>query len=383
MLSRCFRRSIDSLFALSIVLLTVGCANFTTTAPNVTPESTPIKMTGNVHGGQQPVAFATLQIWSVGTSGYGSAGTLFATTTSADDGSGSFSFNKQANTDTPYPNTGNTWACPASSDPYIYLISRGGNTQGNHSTSSSNTAAVFLIALGQCSFVAANSSYFLNEVTTVGTLAALTQFFSPVTETIGSPNTTQATRGLTNAFSTVRNLVNVTTGTALGAVAHGGNYALAETSKINAIADVLAACMNSASLPSTSCTTLFTNAYPPTPSVTSQPSATFTTATDTLQALWYMLASPTNGSQTRIAALYGLVAASGAPFQRAPARAPRCSLPLESISRSTHSWSRTLPSRTRSSWGRRTESRSISPATSTPPTPKPTCSIPRTESSRL
>jgi hypothetical protein len=310
-----FRQTLHSVITLSVLLLTAGCANFTATAPSVAPTGASGAMAGNVHGGQQPVAFATVQIWSVGTSGYGSSGTLFATTTTSDDGAGSFQFIKQPNTDTPYPNTSSTWACPASGNPYMYLLARGGNTQGTHSASAINNAAVFFLALGQCGNLSTTSFFNLNEVTTVGSLAPLTQFFSPVTESIGSPNTTQATLGLANAFTNVANLVDVNTGAALGRISHTYHYSLAETTKINTIADVLAACMNSVSQTSTTCTSLFTYAIPPSPAVTSQPAATFTTATDTLQALWYMLANPSNGGSSNLTQLYGLIAANGAPFQ--------------------------------------------------------------------
>lgn len=61
---------------------------------------------GKVHGVQQAIAFATVQLWKVGRTGYGSQGQLFATTSTADDGAGSFGFVKQPTTDTAYQPTG-------------------------------------------------------------------------------------------------------------------------------------------------------------------------------------------------------------------------------------------------------------------------------------
>jgi len=46
---------------------------------------------GNVHGGQQPVTGATIQLYAVGTSGYGSAATPLLTKTVTTDQNGGFS----------------------------------------------------------------------------------------------------------------------------------------------------------------------------------------------------------------------------------------------------------------------------------------------------
>src|ERR1700677_99867 len=64
--------------------LVSGCA----TAPT-SPAVKTLKIAGAVHGGQQPVTGATLQLYAVGTTGDGSAATpLILTTATTSDGSG-------------------------------------------------------------------------------------------------------------------------------------------------------------------------------------------------------------------------------------------------------------------------------------------------------
>jgi hypothetical protein len=301
--------------------LLTGCAGVSTTTASSDPFAEPLVMQGRLHGGQQPIAFATVKLFAAGSTGYGAAGTLYATATTANDGFGSFNFSKQANTNTPYAPTGSTWACPATGNPYMYLLAQGGNTQGTGNSATSNTASAFILGLGQCSSITTSSYYVMNEVTTVATLAALQQYFNPGTESIGAPSTAMAQTGLGNAFSLIPVMVNTTTGAALATSANTYFTGYVEAPKINTIADVLASCVNVPSLPATSCTTLFNNAAPPSPSVTSQPLTTFATATDVVQAGYYMLANPADGSNTRVNALYGLVSASP-PFLPTVANAP-------------------------------------------------------------
>jgi len=108
--------------------------------------------------------------------------------------------------------------------------------------------------------------------------------------------------GLKNAFAMIRNLTNITTGSSgTGTTGTASNaWATPWAAKINTIADILAACVNSDPTGgSTTCSTLMTNATP-----SGSP-----TAQDTLQAAWYMAQNPTNNVST----LFGLVG-STPPF---------------------------------------------------------------------
>ena len=142
-----------------------------------------------------------------------------------------------------------------------------------------------------------------------------------------------------NAFKSVNNLVSQSTGLALtsrtinNAAAtntSGGPFyvsgvtvtATPESAKLNTVANILSACVNQVSSTSANnCSTLFTNAVPPTAVHTSQPTVTFPTATDTLQAALYMFLNPSDSSPANLTALYNLSSATP-PFQPNLASAP-------------------------------------------------------------
>jgi hypothetical protein len=85
-----------------------------------------------------------------------------------------------------------------------------------------------------------------------------------------------------------------------------------ETSKINLMANILSACINARTSVAPTCSTLFAAAVPPIPSTTSlKPATPFTTATDTLQAVYYMLTNPTDGGTANLATLFGLAPGVG------------------------------------------------------------------------
>ncbi len=333
-----------NLFALlaSSALFTSGCANMATTATTATSAnslSSGATIGGKLHGGSQPIAGATVTLYYAGQSGVGSGVTqggdpiVGATTTTADDGFGSFSFIKN-----PLPNqaaSGNTFSCPdATGDAVVYVVARGGNTLNTHDSSVSNSAAVFIGMYGLCSQISNASFLNLNEVTTVATMAAVQQYFNPVTETIGADGIGVSKIALVNTLGTIANLANTATGTVVTStqLAGGGGdgvsavtvTATPESGKVNELANILSACVNNASASATPCTTLFANATPPDVKVTARPYKTpaFTQATDTLQALYYMLTNPTNGSTTNFQNLFNLSPAVGAPFQPSLSVAP-------------------------------------------------------------
>jgi len=254
---------------------------------------------GKVHGGQQPVTGATIQLWSVGSTGYGStASKLLGSNVVTTDTNGNFSI------------TGD-YTCPATGNGLVYITSTGGNP--GLAPGTNNSAIVMASALGSCATLLANASttfVFIDEVTTAATAVALAQYFTPTfgsssTDSFGAPNTTQAQVGITNAFATVNNLVNTSTGNAVttSTLTNAGFTITAtpESAKLYTIADILAACVNSDGSSSSPCqTTLFPDV---TPTSGTQP-------TDTLQAAVDMALNPTSsggsGYAMNMAALYGL-----------------------------------------------------------------------------
>jgi hypothetical protein len=251
----------------------------------------PMAMRGRVHGGQQPVSGATIQLYAPGATGseYGSAGAAMLTTPVTTDANGFFSI-----TDDLKP------ACAA--NPEVYIVSTGGNPGAG-----TNNALTLMAALGPCGNLNSSTFILIDEVTTVASVYAL----APFMKTGGGVNlgisSTTPTQGLTNAFLTVNNLVNTANGSAPGPSLPPG--ATAPTAELNTLADILAPCVNSNGLTG-ECGTLFRDATPPNGG--SAPTNTIDAALDIAQ-------NPGNN----VSALYALVTPT-APFQPtlSPAPAP-------------------------------------------------------------
>ncbi len=319
------KRNLIALVA-SSAIITVGCSNMISTAPSSTPLSSPASLSGNIHGGNQPVSGATITLWYAGQSG---PATLAATTTT--NSSGFFSFTEAAGGLTESGTT-STFSCP-SSDPLVYVIGKGGNTQNNGVATQSNSAAAFIAIYGVCSSLNASSFVAMTEVTTVATMAAVSQFFNPVDDTIAADGTGQQKPIMVEILNTIALLANSSTGlantsTTISPVAHANVApgvtvtATPESAKINLLADIISTCVNAATASATPCTTLFSAAMPPVPNTTSLKPGSFATATDTLQALYYIFTNPTNSTNgqgvnglANIVTLTGLAGGVGAPYQ--------------------------------------------------------------------
>jgi len=253
-------RSAAVFLGLAALLLVSGCSAI----PNSGTQS--IVMTpaflgahGTVFGGQQPVTGATIQLWQVGTSGYGStASALIGATVTTSDGTGTMDSNANAG------NVNNTlsagsftitgdYTCPSAST-LVYLTATGGNPGMTSGTN--NSALVLVAALGQCGSLSSSTVIAVNEVTTVASVYALAQFTS-TSGNIGAPSSNST--GIASAFANVNNMVNTSTGAALSSTS-GGN--VVPQSEIDTLADILVPCVNSTGPTSTNCTTLFTAATP-------------------------------------------------------------------------------------------------------------------------
>ena len=209
-------------------------------------------LSGKVFVGTTPLQGAVVQVYAAGTTGNGSAATPLLTSTLATDATGSFTV--PAN----YP-------CPSATS-QLNLIARGGNPGGPAATA--NSAIALATILGPCNQVIASSQIVLNEVTTAATAWGLARFFTAANLGASATNT----QGLTNAFATVANLVNLTTGASPGAAFPATGTSPA--AKINTLANLLNTC-TAASTDTTPCTKLFTLA---TPSGAATPTDTFAAA---------------------------------------------------------------------------------------------------------
>ena len=261
------KRNLLALLA-SSVIFSAGCANMSTTAPASNPLATAATLSGKIHGGNQPVVGATVSLWYAGQNGSPTfVPTLAATTTS--DSTGSFSFIRDL---TPGDTTtGNTYSCPKSPNPLVYVVAKGGNTQNNGNPSQTNSAAAFVALYGTCTDLSSSNFVYLSEVTTTATMAALQQFFNPVAETFSADGTGQQSIIVSNISNTIALLANAATGLAVSSTTLGpanstsANHnvninpavtvtATPEASKLNLIANIISACINAASSSATPCT---------------------------------------------------------------------------------------------------------------------------------
>jgi hypothetical protein len=123
------KRTLLAVLASSAVF-TAGCANMATTASSLNADTSSVTIGGRIHGGNQPVAFATVTLYYAGQNGLGSGdpaggvgygnAIVAATTTTANDGTGSFSFQKNPVAD--QAPSGNTFSCPSAGDPVVYVV---------------------------------------------------------------------------------------------------------------------------------------------------------------------------------------------------------------------------------------------------------------------
>jgi streptogramin lyase len=259
---------------------------------------------GSAFGGTQPIVGAAIQLYEANTaSGYGSGSkpllpTINPVTT---DANGAF-------------NITGTYTCDSGA--LVYITATGGNP----GLSKSNTSIALMAALGPCSSVSTSAPVHINELTTVASVYALAQFMNPGSyvvatapySNIGTSSTNIA--GLTQAFADVNQLVNINTGTAPGpALPAGASFSV---DRLNTLANVVAACVNSTGLApgtpqggKTVCDALFNAA--------TTAKANGIKPTDTLTAVYNIVLAPS----TNVQALFNLVTGLNA-FQPTLAAAP-------------------------------------------------------------
>jgi streptogramin lyase len=264
------------------MLLASGCGGGSSFHPGPTsPSPENAAVNGKVFGGQQPISGAKVQLYVAGGGSYGSGAKLLLPATYT-DANGAFSFTA-------------SYTCPSDSVP-AYLVASGGNP----GTGKDNSAIGLLAALGTCGSLSSAPSIVINEVTTVAAAWALAPFLG----TDGQMGTSSGNAlGLVSGYASVNNLVDLSTGTAPGAST--GTGATIPVTKINALANILAACVNSSG--TGACDMLFADSTP----------AGGTAPTNTLDAAVNIARNPSN----RVAALFALVAPTS-PFQPMLSAAP-------------------------------------------------------------
>lgn len=267
------------------LMLLCGCAQRFSAKVTVEPEAAEVH--GQVYGGQQPVAGATIQMYAVGTTGDGSNAIPLIASPVTSDANGSF-------------NISNTYTCPSTQYGDVYLVATSGNP--GLSAGTNNTAIAMMAALGPCANLTSSSLININELTTVAAVWSLGSFMTSY-NAIGSGVVDALS--LSNAFTLAAELVSTATGTAPGSTA-----ASVPVAELNTLADILSGCVNTAGGTSgdgSACGTLFLNTTP----------GGGTAPTNISAAALNMMNNPT----LNVANLYGL-ATSTSPFQPTLTSAP-------------------------------------------------------------
>lgn len=241
-----------------------------------------ISFTGLVHSGSQPIAGSVVNLYVAGTSGYGSSAVSLLHGAVTTDSHGKFTI-------------ADDFTCP-SANAQTYVVANGGNAGAGE-----NSSLIMMSTLGNCGDLGSNTVADVSEVSSVASAYALAQFMTPGSTAIGTSSTNLS--GLVNAFSTVANLVDLSTGSAR-AMTPAGNGTVPQ-STINALANIMAACVVTKG--DGICPQLFSLATPP----------GGTAPSDTLSALLDIALNPGN-NVTQLFALQS----STRTFQPALAGAP-------------------------------------------------------------
>jgi hypothetical protein len=201
-----------------ICALLAGCGYSGPTSAN-----TAVALTGSVHGGQQPVSDATIQLYAAGTDGDGSVALPLLSSAVKTDSNGNFTIPA-------------AYGCPSASSP-VYVLASGGSPGPE---ANNNPALALTAVVGVCGKLSASTPVSVNEVTTVGSVFPLAAYMNDAKH-LGSPS---GDATFLTAVATVPEFFNSAQGTSPG-TASATSY-FAQSAKLNSLANALADCVNSA-----------------------------------------------------------------------------------------------------------------------------------------
>lgn len=259
-----------------------GCGfSATAISPSALSQSSAIQ--GRIHSGLQEVAGAHVYLLAANTTGYGNASVslLDAASTGHSDSTGAYVLTDSKG----FFSIAGGYTCTPGAQ--VYLYGTGGDA-GN----GANTAAGYLAILGDCAS-AQSASVWMNEVTTIAAAYAFAGYATDATH-VSSSGTPLAQTGIRNAFAAASNLVNLSDGIALASTPAGNG--VVPQANINALANILSACVNSTGAGSNNCATLFSSATSDGTSSGTQPGDTATAAVNIA-----------HHPAANVATLYGLI----------------------------------------------------------------------------
>lgn len=262
------RLSMPGVFLVASSLLTGCSASFAPQESSIGSAVTGGSIAGNVHGGRQPIAFAHVYLMEANTTNWAGPGIAADSSgTSTDNRSKSLLPSGYLDSIGHYVQTAkdgsftlpNTYTCDTGAQ--VYLLSLGGEPDGANTNSSAGLMAV----LGTCGTDFSSSTVVdMNEVSTIAAAYAMAGFATDATH-VGAPSSTDslAATGIKNAFANAKQMFGATS---TNPFTSGNTSALATTpdgngtvpqKKINTLANILAACVNTIDNGGTQCGTLF------------------------------------------------------------------------------------------------------------------------------
>ncbi len=298
------------------VLFLTGCSGSFAPGP-VTLNKTAIgTIQGNVHGGNFPISGAQIYLFAAGQGGYATSATSLITS-----GATGVSCSSPAVAGACYVSTDTNGNFTLAGDytctegQQVYMVGVGGNPGLTGTVN--NTAIVQMAALGACpasgSLAQAVPYVTLNEVTTVAFGYALSGF---ATTAYNVSSDASGETALANAFLNANNIVNLWYGQAAtttnwygqGTASPNGNRnGINPQTRIYALANVLATCVNTTISSSTQCTNLFKYAT----------TSTGTKATDEANAIFNIA----HNQAQNVANIFNLGGSTG-PFSPTLSSAP-------------------------------------------------------------
>ena len=201
-----------------ICALLAGCGYSGPTGAN-----SAVALTGSVHGGQQPVSGATIQLYAAGTDGDGSVALPLLSSAVKTDSNGNFTIPA-------------AYGCPSASSP-VYVLASGGSPGPE---ANNNPALALTAVVGMCGKLSASTPVSVNEVTTVGSVFPLAAYMNDAKH-LGSAS---GDATFLTAVATVPEFFNPAQGTSPGTPTATSYFA--ESAKLNSLANALADCVNSA-----------------------------------------------------------------------------------------------------------------------------------------
>lgn len=278
--------------ASTLALFAVGCGagNFAS-APIAGANQ--VKLEGMVHGGQQPIVGAAVQLYAAGSTADQSAATPLIAAAPLTDAAGAFSI------------TG-LYTCPSITTE-VYLIASGGNP--GLAPGANNAQSVLMAALGPCGNLTSATHIIINEVTTVGSIYPITPYMANYLN-VGAAPANQLT--LASDFMQINEFIDTDGGQSPGPALPGGFTA--PVNNLNSLANSISACINTAGgaapggvSDGTPCGNLFADAKPP----------AGTAPTNTADAVLDIANNPFQN----VGSIYSLTTPA-APFQPVLAAAP-------------------------------------------------------------